>query len=143
LTRTDRAEHACTQQLELLELQPAVPNQQKHFAAIAHQLGAIAQARGDLDGAESWYLRSRTINEEISNNPDLAATYHQLGVLAQERGDLDDAEAWYHRSLTIERRVRIEASELAGTAALSPAQRDRIVTVVVEETIRRSQAADD
>jgi hypothetical protein len=36
----------------------------------------------------------------------------------------------------IERRVRVETVELPGIAALGPGQRDRIVSLVVEETIR-------
>lgn len=38
----------------------------------------------------------------------------------------------------IERRVRVEAIETSGIAAITPAQRDRIVAVVVEETVHRT-----
>ena len=96
-----RAQQACTKLLELLELQPTHPDQQRHIAVIAHQLGGIAQDRGQLDDAENWCHKSLTIEEELGNRPDQASTYHQLGTIAQLRGHLDDAENWYHQSLTI------------------------------------------
>jgi tetratricopeptide (TPR) repeat protein len=72
------------------------------LAVSYHQLGVVAQERGDLDAAEAWYKRSLAIEEELGNRPGMASSYHQLGMVAQLRGDLGAAEAWYKRSLAIE-----------------------------------------
>ena len=71
------------------------------MAAAYHQLGRVAQARGDLDTAQDWYRKSLAISEELGNRPYMASTYHQLGMVAQERGDLDTAQDWYRKSLAI------------------------------------------
>ena len=54
------------------------------------------------------------------------AVYQEL----RKRNDVPPTEV-------IERRVRIEARELPGSAALPAGQQNRIVAVVVEETVRR------
>jgi len=71
------------------------------MAAAYHQLGIVAQQRGQLDDAQRWYERSLEIEEEFGNRPGMASSYHQLGSLAQMRGQLDDAQRWYERSLEI------------------------------------------
>ena len=85
------------------QLEAAAPGdrQRRRLAVIYHQLGAVAQNRGDLAAAEEWYRRSLTIKEALGDRPGLAQSYHQLGMVAQYRGDLAAAEEWYRRSLTI------------------------------------------
>jgi tetratricopeptide (TPR) repeat protein len=71
-------------------------------ATCIHQLGMIAQERGDYQQAEERYRASLTIKEELGNRAGIAASYHQLGRIAQERGDYQQAEERYRASLTIE-----------------------------------------
>jgi tetratricopeptide (TPR) repeat protein len=71
------------------------------MATSYHQLGRVAQDRGDLGAAEDWYRKSLTIAEELGNRPGMADSYHQLGMVAQDRGELGQAEEWYRKSLTI------------------------------------------
>jgi tetratricopeptide (TPR) repeat protein len=71
------------------------------LAVVYHQLGMVAQHRGDLAAAEEWYQKSLAITEVLGERPGLATTYHQLGRVAQHRGDLVAAEQWYRRSLAI------------------------------------------
>ncbi|MDG4831811.1 tetratricopeptide repeat protein [Solwaraspora sp. WMMD1047] len=66
-----------------------------------HQLGILAQARGDYPEAERRYQQSLTIFEELGNRAGAATGYHQLGMLAQARGDYPEAERRYQQSLTI------------------------------------------
>ncbi|MGW2836147.1 tetratricopeptide repeat protein, partial [Streptomyces sp. NPDC001286] len=66
-----------------------------------HQLGMIAQERGDYQQAEERYRASLTISEELGNRAGIATSYHQLGMIAQERGDYQQAEERYRASLTI------------------------------------------
>ncbi len=72
-----------------------------NLATIYHQLGIVAQKRGDLDAAEERYKKSLAITEALGNRPDLATTYHQLGMVAEDRGDLAAAENWTQKSLEI------------------------------------------
>ena len=67
-----------------------------------HQLGILAQARGDYDTAHTRYQQALTIFEELGDRAGMAATYGQLGVLAQARGDYDTAHNLYEQSLHIE-----------------------------------------
>ena len=68
------------------------------MANIYHDLGTVADSRGDPDAAEAWYRRALEINEALGDRPSLAMTYHNLGWVAQKRGDLDAAEAWYRNA---------------------------------------------
>jgi tetratricopeptide (TPR) repeat protein len=72
------------------------------MASSYHQLGMVAQDRGDLAAAEGWYRKSLEIEEALGNRPGMASSYHQLGMVAQDRGDLAAAEGWYRKSLEIE-----------------------------------------
>ncbi len=74
----------------------------RHLATAYHQLGMVAQDRGDLAAAETWYKKSLEIKESIGNRPGMASSYHQLGIVAQDRGDLAVAETWYKKSLEID-----------------------------------------
>ncbi|MGX9886635.1 tetratricopeptide repeat protein, partial [Streptomyces sp. NPDC002276] len=70
-------------------------------ATCIHQLGIIAQERGDYQQAEERYRAALTIKEELGNRPGIASSYHQLGIIAQLRGDYQQAEERYRASLTI------------------------------------------
>jgi tetratricopeptide (TPR) repeat protein len=65
------------------------------------QLGAIALDRGDLDGAERWYLRCLAIDEKLGDEHGAASLCHQLGGIAMSRRDLEGAEKWFLRSLAL------------------------------------------
>jgi tetratricopeptide (TPR) repeat protein len=74
-----------------------------------HQLGMLAQARGDYDEAARQYQRSLDIRERLGDQAGMAGTYHQLGMLAQDRGDYDEAARQYQRSLDINERLGNQA----------------------------------
>jgi len=76
------------------------PNSQGHAVAL-HQLGNLAQLRGDYTAAESYYRESLTISDQVGDRDGLAAGYHQLGMLAHNRGDYVTAEKNYRYALTI------------------------------------------
>ncbi|WP_321339464.1 tetratricopeptide repeat protein [uncultured Cohaesibacter sp.] len=85
----------------VLESSTKSDRRDRHLASIYHQLGMVAQDRGDLDAAETWYKKSLEIREALGNRPGMASSYHQLGRVAQDRGNLDTAETWYKKSLEI------------------------------------------
>jgi tetratricopeptide (TPR) repeat protein len=84
-----------------------------------HQLGVLAQARGDYDTAEQRYTQSLQISERLGNQAGLASTYHQLGTLAQARGDYDTAEQRYTQSLEIDERLGNQAGIAISCATLA------------------------
>ncbi|WP_328670494.1 tetratricopeptide repeat protein [Streptomyces sp. NBC_00328] len=78
-----------------------LPARSRSAAAHIHQLGIIAQLRGDYQQAEERYRASLTIEEELGNRAGIASSYHQFGMIAELRGDYEQAEERYRASLTI------------------------------------------
>jgi tetratricopeptide (TPR) repeat protein len=74
-----------------------------------HQLGIVAQERGDYDEASRQYQRALDINQRLGNQASTARGYHQLGVLAHLRGDYDEASRQYQRALDIKERLGDQA----------------------------------
>ncbi|MFC8666592.1 tetratricopeptide repeat protein [Streptomyces sp. NPDC057199] len=97
----DQAERTYRDILHALQLQPATSKQRSRLAVIYHQLGRVAQERGQLTEAEARCRQSLTIAEDLGDRPGMALSYHQLGIVAQDRGQLDEAETRYRQSLTI------------------------------------------
>ena len=79
------------------------------MASSYHQLGILAQARGDYAEAARQYQRSLDISERLGNQAGMATSYHQLGILAQDRGDYEEAARQYQRSLDIKERLGNQA----------------------------------
>ncbi|MGV9703034.1 tetratricopeptide repeat protein [Streptomyces sp. NPDC003483] len=77
-----------------------LPARSRPAAAHTHQLGIIAELRGDYAQAEERYRASLTTFEELGDRAGIAGSYHQLGRLAQLRGDYAQAEERYRASLT-------------------------------------------
>ncbi|WP_053586758.1 tetratricopeptide repeat protein [Actinomyces sp. oral taxon 414] len=90
-----------------------------------HQLGVLAQARGDYDTAHDRYQQSLTIFEELGDRANMAKTYHQLGTLAQARGDYDTAHTYYQRALTIFEELGNRAGMATSYHALGVLAQDR------------------
>ena len=90
-----------------------------------HQLGMIAQDRGEYDEAARQYQRALDINEQLGNQVGLAGGYHQLGVLAHTRGDYEEAARQYHRSLDIEERLGDQVGQARTYSQLGILETDR------------------
>ncbi|MFD0813041.1 tetratricopeptide repeat protein [Amycolatopsis umgeniensis] len=103
-------DHEMTLIQHTLDVLARTPEQQARWY---HQLGILAQARGDYVEAERRYTDSLTINEELGNRVGIASGYHQLGMIAQLRGDYVEAERRYTDSLTIKE----ELGNRAGVAS--------------------------
>ena len=95
------------------------------MAASYHQLGILAQDRGDYDEAARQYQRSLDINERLGNQAGMASSYHQLGILAQDRGDYDEAARQYQRSLDINERLGDQAGMATSYSQLGILEKDR------------------
>ncbi|MDT7842566.1 tetratricopeptide repeat protein [Streptomyces justiciae] len=90
-----------------------VPSGSPSASAYIHQLGMIAQLRGDYRQAEERYRASLSISEELGDRANIAIAYHQLGMIAELRGDYRQAEERYRASLTIKE----ELGDRAGIAS--------------------------
>ena len=66
-----------------------------------HQLGIVAQHRGQLEQAEQWYQKSLEITEALGNRPGMASTYGQLGLLSEKRQDFGAALDWIVRCVAL------------------------------------------
>lgn len=99
--RLDLAQAIYADMLDALRSQPVGGEKRSYLAFAYHQLGVVAQERGDLGGAGDWFRQSLAIEEELGNRRGMASSYHQLGMIAQEQGDLDAAEDWCRQSLAI------------------------------------------
>lgn len=77
------------------------------MASSYHQLGILAQLRGDYDEAEARYQQALQINERLGNQADMAGSYSQLGILAADRGDLAGAVVLHGRALAIRLQLRV------------------------------------
>ncbi|MEU9782823.1 CHAT domain-containing protein [Streptomyces phaeochromogenes] len=95
-----QAEHTFRDILRALQVQPVTSKQRGRLAITYHQLGMVAQARGQLNEAEDWYHQSLTITEDLGNRPDLAMTYGQLSLLAEEQQQPSEALKWMVQCVT-------------------------------------------
>ena len=72
------------------------------MATSYHQLGRLAQLRGDYEEAARQYQRSLDIEERLGNQAGMATSYSQLGFLEKERGgQIAAAIGWHVRALAI------------------------------------------
>ena len=84
-----------------------------------HQLGVLAQDRGDYDQAARHYQRALDINERIGDQAGAATIYSQLGILEKDRGGPAAAAiTWHVKALAI--RLRLGSPRLKTTCAVSP-----------------------
>jgi tetratricopeptide (TPR) repeat protein len=90
-----------------------LPDSPRHAAWI-HQLGILAQDRGDYQEADRQYRRSLDILRRLGDQAGMATSYHQLGILAQLRGDYAEAERQYRRALEIFERLGNQAGMASG-----------------------------
>ena len=97
----DQAERTYREILEIRWHQSESPQQRKALAVAYHQLGMVAQTRGQYDVAEDWYRKSLALKEDLTDRPGIARTLFQLGVAALERGRYEAAEDWFRNALTI------------------------------------------
>jgi tetratricopeptide (TPR) repeat protein len=86
-----------------------LPADSPRQAAWIHQLGVVAQARGDYDEATRQYQHALDIDARLGNQADMASSYNQLGILAQNRGDYDEAARQYQHALDIDARLGNQA----------------------------------
>ncbi|WP_371653313.1 MULTISPECIES: tetratricopeptide repeat protein [unclassified Streptomyces] len=111
--QVDQAESTYRSHIQAMLASPQSPERSKRIAIGYHQLGLLAQYRGQLGEAEEWYRKSLTIKEELGERSGMALSYHGLGIVAQHRGRQEESVALHHKSLAIKE----ELGNLAGMAS--------------------------
>ena len=75
-----------------------LPARSADTAAWIHELGTIAQVRGDYAEAERRYQQALDMYATVGDRPGVSRGYHSLGVLAQAQGEYARAELRYQRA---------------------------------------------
>ena len=101
----DEAEDTYKQHLSMLRALPASREQLIHLGVTYHQLGRVAQQRGDLDQAGSWFQQAMTLSWQCGDQPGVAAAAHELGIIARNRGELGRAGSLFQQALAISRQL--------------------------------------
>jgi len=95
------------------------------FAAVAmHQIGLLAQERGDYDEALDWYRKALEIDEQLGNRAGMASTISQLGILATKQERPEEAVPLNLRSLSL--RLEIGSPEAWKNLAMLTRQREML-----------------
>jgi len=79
-----------------------LPEHSQDSAGFMHNLGIIAQHRGDYDEALDWFRKALYIDKEMSNRAGSAQRYYHIGIVANHRGDYDEALDWFRKALYID-----------------------------------------
>ena len=91
-----REEHLCREVLTW------VPEKSATAAKFLHQLGIVAQDKGDYEAALEWYRRALEIVEALGNRAGHGEFVPSVGHGGADKGDYEAALEWYRRSLEIE-----------------------------------------
>jgi tetratricopeptide (TPR) repeat protein len=85
-----------------------LPADSPRQAAWIHQLGILAQERGDYDEATRQYQRTLDIKKRLGDQAKMANSYGQLGILEADRGGPAAAAiVWHMKALAIRLRLGI------------------------------------
>ena len=90
-----------------------LPTDSPRQGAWIHQLGILAQDRGDYDEAARQYKRALYIKARLGDQAGIADTWNQLGIIAQARGDYEEAARKYQRAVGILERLDDQAKMAA------------------------------
>ncbi|MGN9760566.1 tetratricopeptide repeat protein [Streptomyces sp. SD31] len=109
-------------------------------AGFLHELGTIADARGEYGTAEEYYRNSLAISEKRGDRAGISLAYHQLSILAVRREDYGKAEELCRKSLAIKKGRGDRAGIGAGYHQLGSVAEMRGEYDVAEEYYRKSLA---
>ena len=70
-------------------------------------MGNVLQSSGDLDGAETIYLKALSVNDRLGWAEGIASNYGNIGIVRRIRGDLTGAETACRQSLAISERFNL------------------------------------
>jgi len=85
-----------------------------------HELGRIAEVRGDYADAERRYQQALDMFAAVGDREGVSRSYHSLGILAQAQGDYAGAEHRYQRSAEAAQGLPAGAKVAAAVSAEEP-----------------------
>ena len=116
---------------------------QAGMSASYHQLGILAQLRGDYDTAKPLYHRALEIFKRIGDQAGIATSYAVLGGLSEALGNLDQAVAYRVDALAI--RLQIGTASAADVQPLTGLRRrlgrDRFRSAAIASGLNEESAA--
>jgi predicted ATPase/Tfp pilus assembly protein PilF len=77
----------------------------RELAGWVHNLGILAQKRGDYIEARKLYQQSMKIKQELGDKSGVSKSLHQMGRLAQDTGEYNKARKLYQQSLKIKQEL--------------------------------------
>ncbi|MBX3099566.1 MAG: tetratricopeptide repeat protein [Salinibacterium sp.] len=98
-----------TEQFLIEDMLAALPQDYERRAAWHHNLGIVAQERGDYPAATVQYRHALGIDTRRGDEVGVAIAHHQLGVVAHMRDNYRLAETQYKLALKIFRRLEMHA----------------------------------
>ncbi|MCH2023997.1 MAG: tetratricopeptide repeat protein [Saprospiraceae bacterium] len=104
-----------------IDIQKIKAPKNKAYASSLRNLGAIYYYQGQLDKAESIWLRSMDITKEVlgEKHPDYAKNLNNLGIFYSGKGDYKKAESFYLQALDIKKEVLGEKHPNYATSLLN------------------------
>jgi len=92
-------EAAAAADLLFAEAEPLAAGDEAVAAVVAHNRGVSAMARGELDTAEAYILKSAAANDKARRWVELGSNRYALASIANSRGNLPAALDWAHKAL--------------------------------------------
>jgi tetratricopeptide (TPR) repeat protein len=84
-----------------------LPARSQNAAAFLHQLGMVAQKRGDYDAALEGYRKALAIDDALGDCAGMAGSLSQMGVLLTETGKPTEAVRFNLQSLALRLELRV------------------------------------
>jgi tetratricopeptide (TPR) repeat protein len=110
---------AAAADLLFAEAEPLAAGDEAVAAVVAHNRGVAAMARGELDTAEAYILKSAAANEKARRWVELGSNRYALASIANSRGDLPGAMAWARKALESDKAAENSAGIGADLEALA------------------------
>ncbi len=105
------------------EAEPLAASDEAIAAVVAHNRGVAAMARGDLDAAQAYILKSASANEKARRWVELASNRYALASIANARGDAPAALALARKALESDKAAENSPGIAADLEALAKLER--------------------
>ncbi len=101
-------------------------NYKRYLSVSYNKLGDICKAKGDLQGAEEYYIKSLELREQLAKETGtvearrgLSIGYERLGDICKAKGDLQGAEEYYMKDLELSKQLAKETGTVEERRGLS------------------------
>lgn len=120
------------------EAEPLAAGNESVAAVVAHNRGIAAMARGELDTAEAFILKSAAANEKARRWVELGSNRYALASLANSRGNIPAALDWARKALDSDKAAENSAGIGADLEALARLSRKSGDDAAAFDLYRRS-----